>query len=446
VIVLDRDAAAAFKLVQILSAEGFMTPHATDPMTALAWVREEAADLLLVDVSLQVLDVVPQWERRRGDPRPTQLPSPVTTGYAVLSPLSSDPGAARYTTVVLAGSRDLPARENAPRFALLGYVPKPVTASVLFPKLQSLVRSVRLGARLRPPVSVPRSEAGHNDEVLALDADPLSDWGSEEPFSSLPRPLRKALLLDNDTGHLAFIQDLLEGYGFIVHESSDREEALAIALSKRPWIIITDALLPAGDGFEFCRAVRGHSLLARTPIFFVSAWDGLQERYRALRLGADDYISKRAPTRELLIRLQLLLKRYSDLGGPGRVGASLAGGIDVVGAPGLLQMCHLSRLTGILTARDEGRVATVNFRHGEIIGATSRRLSGGEAVYDLISWSTGHFEFQAQDPGVGPPLEDNFDKLLLEGCRLLDEAQVRPKRSLRMPPRGVTRLRDVTPQ
>jgi DNA-binding response OmpR family regulator len=445
VIVLDRDFSAAFKLVHLLSAEGFMAPLATDPMTALAWVREEEPDLLLVEVGLQVLDVVAQWERRRGDPQPAQLPPPVSEGYAVLSPISSDPGAARYITVVLAGSRELPVRESAPRFALLGYVAKPVTASTVFPKLQSLVRSARFSSRRRSPLVRPATETREGEEVLELDTDPLSDWG-EEPFSSLPRPLRKALLLDTDIGHHAFLQDLLEGYGFTVHESTDCAEALSIALQKRPWIIITDALMPAGDGFEFCRAVRSHSLLARTPVFFVSAWDGLQERYRALRLGADDYISKRAPTRELLIRLQLLLKRYSDLGGPGRVGAGLAGGIDVVGAPGLLQMCHLSRLTGVLTARDQGRVATVNFRHGEIVAAVSRRLKDGEAIYDLITWTGGQFEFQAQDPGSGPPLPESFDRLLLEGCRLLDEAMARPKRNLRITTRGLTRLRDVTPQ
>jgi DNA-binding response OmpR family regulator len=425
IVVLDRDPAAAFKLEQLLTAEGFWVTSAGDPRTALAWAREGGTDFLMVDMSLEVLDVVPRWERRREDPQPSRTPAPVSVGYAVLRPLAVDPGVARYVTVVLAGSRELPAREGAPRFALVGYVSKPVSRTALLPKLQSLVRSVRLAPKLRAPAPVSPTATGFGPEetILALDSDPLSDWGEEEPFASLPRPLRRALLLDTDAGYRGFLQDLLEGYGFTVHEADNHGTALELALEKRPWLIVTDALMPGGDGFEFCRAVRSQSLLARTPLFFVSAWDGLAERYRALQLGADDYLSKQAPTRELVIRVQLLLKRYSDLRGPGQRGASLEGAIDVVGAPGLLQMCHLGRLTGILTTRHEGHVATVRFRNGDIIAAESRRLRGAEAIYELVSWTAGHFEFQTQDPGEGPRLPESFDHLLLEGCRLLDESQ-----------------------
>ncbi len=433
VVVLDRDAAAASKVEQLLGAAGFWVSPASDSQTSALWGREEDTDLLMVDMGLHLLDVVPRWERRRGDLQPGATPAPVSAGYAVLRPLASDPGMARYVTVVLAGSRERPVREGAPRFALVGYVPKPVTRPVLLSKLRSLVRSVRLAPKLRTPIPGPtmpssRSVGTPDEAVLVLDDDPLFSSEEEEPFASLPRSLRSALLLDADVGYRGFLEGLLEGYGFTVHEADDYKTALRLALRKRPWLIITDALMPAGDGFEFCQAIRNQSLLARTPLFFVSAWDGFAERYRALQVGADDYLSKRAPTRELLIRLQLLLKRYSDLQRLGERGASLEGAIDLVGVPSLLQMCHVGRLTGVLTMRHRGRVATVRFRRGEIIAAESRQLRRAAAVYELVAWAAGHFEFHAQNPGDGQPLPETFDYLLLEGCRLLDESQAKAKR------------------
>jgi hypothetical protein len=63
----------------------------------------------------------------------------------------------------------------------------------------------------------------------------------------------------------------------------------------------------------------------------------------------------------------------------------------------------------------------IAFRGGDIISAESGRTRGVEAVYDFISWDSGHFEFIPRDPGEGDPL-GTFEKLLLEGCRLMDEA------------------------
>jgi DNA-binding response OmpR family regulator len=104
VVVLDRDPAAAFTLEQLLTVEGFWVSSASDPRTALAWSRDGGADFLLVDMGLEILNVVPRWERRREDPQP-RTPVPVSVGYAVLRPLGVDRGIASHVTVVLAGSR-----------------------------------------------------------------------------------------------------------------------------------------------------------------------------------------------------------------------------------------------------------------------------------------------------------------------------------------------------
>jgi hypothetical protein len=87
----------------------------------------------------------------------------------------------------------------------------------------------------------------------------------------------------------------------------------------------------------------------------------------------------------------------------------------------MLQVCHLTRLTGTLTVKDGGRRMAVRFRDGEIIGAEGEGHSGEAAIFALLAWEEGTFKFAPGDPGGGTPLGAGFSQLLLEGCRRLDE-------------------------
>jgi hypothetical protein len=125
--------------------------------------------------------------------------------------------------------------------------------------------------------------------------------------------------------------------------------------------------------------------------------------------------------RELLIRIQIILKRYVDLGGRRGVATGFGGEMEVVGASGFLQMCHLARLSGVGLVRSEGRLAEIRLRDGQLLGARAGSLSGPEALFEILAWPKGHFEFVASDPGEGTPFPETLEELLLEGCRRLDE-------------------------
>jgi CheY-like chemotaxis protein len=193
--------------------------------------------------------------------------------------------------------------------------------------------------------------------------------------------------------------------------------------------------MPELDGFEFCRRVRSHPMLSRLPLLFISGSDKYKDRYRALQIGADDFLSKSMPVRELLMRIQLLMTRYSDLAasepkaGAEEVAGAFQGRIEVFGAPALLQMCGQGRLSGLFTAlaEDAEKTATViGFREGDVISATVGDVSGADAVYAFLAWTRGSFKFTPGDPGDGKPLAQSIEHLLLEGCRLLDEANNTP--------------------
>ena len=111
------------------------------------------------------------------------------------------------------------------------------------------------------------------------------------------------------------------------------------------------------------------------------------------------------------------------LGRRGSSGSGVEGQLEVMGAPGVLQVCHLTRLTGVLVVEAGPRRMTIRFREGEIIGASGEGREGADAIYALLAWEEGRFHFVPGDPGEGPRLGPSFGELVLEGCRRLDEAQ-----------------------
>src|SRR2546428_11652408 len=90
-------------------------------------------------------------------------------------------------------------------------------------------------------------------------------------------------------------------------------------------------------------------------------------------------------------------------------------------------MCHLGRLTGVLSVGSGPRVAELRFREGEIVSAQAGGRSGEEAVLELLAWPEGHFSFAPGAPGPEAPL-GSFNQILLDACRRLRETPRREER------------------
>ncbi len=300
----------------------------------------------------------------------------------------------------------------------------PEDTKVWHPGLEGWVRASQLreiADEIPPPLPIPGTRrGGYVDEDMP-------------DFNTVPAMLRTVLIADEDAAFRKYLAMPLAAQGFTIYEAADGSAAWQLAVQHRPWMILADISMPEVDGFEFCRRVRSHPLLARLPLLFISGSDKYKERYRALQIGADDFLTKSMPIRELLMRIQLLMTRYSDLSASGdetpgttEVAGAFQGRIEVFGAPALLQMCSQGRLTGIFTAlaEDAGNTATVmGFREGDIISATAGASTGAEGVYAFLGWENGSFKFTPGDPGQGKPLARSVEHLLLEGCRLVDESR-----------------------
>jgi DNA-binding response OmpR family regulator len=404
-VVVDEDEASRRALEAVLAGAGYRVRAASEE-EGVAAVREAAPQLVLSGVHKAGPDA-----------------------YPFLKALRAVVDLAHVPVLVLGPERDFGERVRAFREGAVEYVVRPCPDDTLRKKveriLDSRARQPAASAQAGPPPAHVEFEELDPDsgEPLALDPPSLPTSGGRLPsFELVPEVLRDVLVVDDNASFRRFLRDLLTGHGFTVHEAADGEEGLRVALEHRPWLILTDVRMPGGDGFEFCRRVRSHTLIRQTPLLFLSGWDDYRQRYHGLELGADDFLSKETSVRELLIRIQLLMKRYSDLSRD-RQEAGMSGEIEIIGAPGILQVCHLSRLTGTLEAQRDGEEARVGFRDGEIIGAGCGGRRDVEAVYAFLAWEAGRFQFTPGPVAGGAPLGGGFTQLVLDGCRRLDESR-----------------------
>src|SRR5262245_22500898 len=116
------------------------------------------------------------------------------------------------------------------------------------------------------------------------------------------------ILVVEDEAHLAEgIAVNLELSGYEVKVERRGDQALTTATAAPPDLILLDVMLPGLDGFEVCRRLRASGV--RTPVLFLTARSEDDDRIRGLELGADDYLGKPFNLRELLLRVQAILRR-----------------------------------------------------------------------------------------------------------------------------------------
>jgi two-component system KDP operon response regulator KdpE len=119
---------------------------------------------------------------------------------------------------------------------------------------------------------------------------------------------RRVLAVDDELQILRALKLVLRGAGYEVMTAATMEEALDAAAVSPTDAAIVDLLLPDGDGIELCRQLREWSSM---PIIVLSAIGDEAEKVRALRAGADDYVTKPFGPDELVARLEAVLRRTS---------------------------------------------------------------------------------------------------------------------------------------
>lgn len=120
---------------------------------------------------------------------------------------------------------------------------------------------------------------------------------------------RNIVIVEDDEDIADSIRYNLEREGFRVRVASTGEDGLNLILERAPSLILLDLNLPYMSGFEMCRRLRAEAATARVPILMLTARTGESDKVLGLNLGADDYITKPFGMRELMARVNAILRR-----------------------------------------------------------------------------------------------------------------------------------------
>lgn len=119
--------------------------------------------------------------------------------------------------------------------------------------------------------------------------------------------LRHILLVDDEPETLRLLRKVVQAEGFTVQEAADGVEALSIYRQRVPDLILLDIIMPRLDGMGVLREVRTHNSI--TGIIMVSALTSEKLTLEAMQAGADDYVSKPFPLKELRTRISQVIEK-----------------------------------------------------------------------------------------------------------------------------------------
>src|SRR3990172_2971700 len=116
----------------------------------------------------------------------------------------------------------------------------------------------------------------------------------------------KVLVVEDDNSIATLTRLQLESKGYVVTVAHNGTEGLRLAYAWQPDLVILDIMMPDMDGWTVCQRLRE---MSDVPIVFVTAVGQERNIVRGLQLGADDYIVKPFSTKELLARIEAVLRR-----------------------------------------------------------------------------------------------------------------------------------------
>ncbi len=123
--------------------------------------------------------------------------------------------------------------------------------------------------------------------------------------------MKRILIVDDDQALSDIMRDMLENYGYEAELAGSVDEAFTLLTDKKYEMVLLDINLPDGTGFDVCTELRR---VSDVPVIFASARTSLDDKVTGFETGADDYLPKPYSMKELLVRVNALMRRTYGMG------------------------------------------------------------------------------------------------------------------------------------
>ena len=192
---------------------------------------------------------------------------------------------------------------------------------------------------------------------------------------------------------------------------NDGETALSV-IDQQPFdVVVLDIRLPGINGLDVLMNIKEHK--PSTKVIIMTAYGSIDIREKAKARGSLYYIEKPFEIEQMRNLILKALKEDSARG--------FNGSMTGLQLPDLIQMNCLSQITTALFVKKDNREGCIYFEDGQMTHAEVGAIEGEEALFTILSWSTGSFRFVGGVKAPKVSITTNWEYLLIEGVRKADE-------------------------
>ena len=233
----------------------------------------------------------------------------------------------------------------------------------------------------------------------------------------------KVLLVDDNPMVLGMLRQALAPLAMLV-TASDSADALLRAVDDAPDLLISDYQMPGMDGRQLLEKLKSRPTTARIPIILMASKSDISERLKMLQDRVEEFVEKPFFTREATTQIKRVIDKIAlekmAREAPGET--VLRGSLAQMNPTDLLQSLELARKTCSLLLANNGDRCQMFLNEGQISHAVCGAVTGDEAVFKVLSWTAGNFEIDFEGKTKEQTTTRSTQGLLIEGLRLLDEA------------------------
>lgn len=235
----------------------------------------------------------------------------------------------------------------------------------------------------------------------------------------------KILLVDDNPMVLGMLRQALSTLGEVA-VATDGADALLKAVDDLPDVLISDYRMPGMDGRQLLEKLKSRPATAGIAVILMASKADISERL-SLQDPIEDYLEKPFFLKDAIHKIKRVVDRIAleKMSKAASTDGILRGSLSQMNVIDLVQSLEMGRKSCLLTmtsAKNDDK-CEIYFNQGQAKHATYGPIAGDEAVFKVLRWTDGNFQI---DFNGKSPLETttlNTQGLLMEGLRLLDEAQ-----------------------
>jgi CheY-like chemotaxis protein len=233
----------------------------------------------------------------------------------------------------------------------------------------------------------------------------------------------KLLLVDDNPMVLGMLQHALTPFARVV-TAGDAADALLKAVDDPPELVVCDYRMPGMDGRQLVEKLKSRPATANFSAVLMASRADIDERLSPAD-AADDYLAKPFFLKEATRRIKRTVDRIAleKMAKTAPSDGVVRGNLSQMNVIDLMQSLEMGRKSCQLKLNNEGDKCEVFFVEGQVKHATYGTLLGDEAVFKVLRWTGGNFELNFEGKTDQETTKLNTQGLLMEGLRLLDEAQ-----------------------